>query len=119
MGIANKLNSGKNRRTLPEDYDLSNVEYVKAKELAFDEGDRKPIVIEGFIIKRGDYGESITLYTKDFVGINIPSRYVDMFKNMTDEEVEDVLDGKLGISAIHDNIKTKQGVTVGIDFIDL
>ena len=116
MGIANKLNSGKSRRTLPEDFNLDNIQYVKAKEIAFEGG--KPIVIRGFIIKKGDYGKSVTLYTNT-LGINIPARYVEMFENMDDEEVEDILDGKLGISAIHANVKTKQGVTVGLDFVDL
>ena len=116
MGIANKLNSGKSRRTLPEDFKLDDIQYVKAKEIAFEDGD--PIKLVGFIIKKGDYGKSITLYSEK-LGINVPARYVEMFENMTDEEVEDIIDGKLGISAIHDGIKTKQGVTVAIDFVDM
>lgn len=116
MGIANKLNSGKSRRTLPEDFDLDGINYVKAKDIAFEDED--PIKLVGFIIKKGDYGKSITLYSKN-LGINIPSRYVEMFENMDDDEVEDIINGHLGIAAIHPNIKTKQGVTVGIDFVDL
>ena len=115
MGIANKLNSGR-RRTMPEDLNLDDIQYVKAKDIAFSEGD--PLVIRGFIIKDGDYGKGLTLYTDD-LGINVPKRYVEMFEDMSDAEVADVLAGKLGISSIEAGIKTKQGVTVAIEFTDL
>lgn len=115
MSLAAKLNKG--RQTVAEDIKTEDLEYVKAADIAFEGGD--PIRLKGFFTKSGEYGESITLVTDKGLGINIPSRYVEMFKNYTDEEVEEIKAGKLGISAIKADVKTKKGKTTMIEFCDL
>lgn len=116
MSLAAKLNKG--RQTVAEGIDTANLEYVKAADIAFEEGD--PIRLRGFFIKTGgEYGESITLVTDNGLGINVPSRYVEMFKGYSDDEVEEIKAGKLGINAIKSDVKTKKGKTTMIEFCDL
>lgn len=115
MGLASKLNRSKN--TVADGIDTKELDYVKAADIAFEGGN--PIVLRGFFIQLGKYGESITLVTDNNLGINIPSRYVDMFKEYTDDEVEQIKAGKLGIAAIKADVETRNGKTTTIDFVDL
>lgn len=108
MGLANKVNgSGINTKEL---------EYFKAKELI---GSNKfPIRLKGFFTQTGNkYGESITVVTDGF-GINLPKRYVKMFKSFNDEEVEQLKAGCLAIAGISE-FDGKNGKTVTIDFVDM
>lgn len=115
MGLANKLNS--NRQTVADGIDTKELDYVKAADIAFEDGD--PIILRGFFIQSGKYGESITLVADNNLGINIPSRYVQKFKEYSDDDVELIKAGKLGIAAIHKDVETKNGKTTTLDFIDL
>lgn len=115
MGLANRLNRGK--ETVAEGINTKELDYVKAADIAFEEGE--PIRLKGFFIQSGKYGESITLVTDNNLGINVPSRYVNMFKEYTDDEVEQIKAGKLGISSIKADVETKNGRTTMINFIDL
>lgn len=122
MSLANKVNTGR-QQTVREGIDTKSLEYFKAKEMCFTGGD--PIVVVGFFIQSGKYGESVTLVAlrglKDNpvpYGINIPKRYAEMFKNLTAEEIEEVKAGKLGIASIQ-MMETDNGTTVSIEFCDL
>lgn len=118
MGIANKLTTG-HRQTVAEGINTKELEFLKAKEMLFNGGD--PIILKGFFIQSGKYGKSVTLVAmrgEDPYGINIPKRYVKMFETLTDEEVEDIKAGKLGIGAI-EAMETNNGNTVAITFVDL
>lgn len=114
MGLANKLSSG-HRATVAEGISTRELEYFKASEICFEDGD--PIVLRGFFTQSGKYGKSLTLVTQT-KGINVPSRYVEMFENLTDEEVESIKAGKLGIKSIKE-ADSKNGRTVNIEFVDL
>lgn len=116
MGLANKFNTNA-RSTVKEGIDTKSLQYMKAADIAFNEGD--PIVIYGFIIQDGDFGKSVTLICANDIGINIPPRYVKMFEGLTDEEVEEVKAGKMGIKSITANVKTKKGTTTTLEFCDL
>lgn len=115
MGLANKMNTGK-RQTVAEGINTKGLEYFKAKEM-ISLPDEFPVRLKGFFIQEGKFGESVTVVS-DNIGINLPKRYVDMFKDFTDEEVEQVKNGLLGISSIEE-FDGKNGKTVTINFIDM
>lgn len=120
MGLAAKLNSG--RSTVRDDVDTKDIAYISAADLASSKGLKYPITIIGFFIKDGDYGEQITLICEikdDIMGVNIPKRYAKKFSAYTDEEVEMIKQGALGISEIIPDVKTKKGKTVSIEFCDM
>ena len=81
MSLANKVN--RKGGTVAEGIDTKKLEYVKAKEILFEDGD--PIVLKGFFFQNGKYGKSVTLVT-DKLGINVPERYVKMFESFEPEE---------------------------------
>lgn len=121
MGIANKLNSGR-RKTMPENIDTKKLTFIKAAELAKLNPPYPLPVLGYFINTKGDYGASVTLAVKsgdDIIGVNLPSRYVDQFKDLTDDEVADILNGGLQITGIKCGVKTKNGVTCFIEFEDV
>lgn len=115
MSLANKMNTGK-RQTVAEGINTKELEYFKAKEM-ISLPDEFPVRLKGFFIQEGKFGESVTVVS-DKIGINLPKRYVDMFKDFTDEEVEQVKNGLLGISSIEE-FDGKNGKTVTINFIDM
>ena len=121
MGIANKLNSGR-RKTMPENINTKELTFIKAAELAKANPPYPLPVLGYFINTKGDYGASVTLAVKvknDILGVNLPSRYVDQFKELTDDEVTDILNGGLQITGIKGGVKTKNGVTCFIEFEDV
>ena len=121
MGIANKLNSSR-RETMPEDINTKELTFIKAHELA-KMNPPYPIPILGFFINnKGDYGPSVTLAVNingEILGLNLPSRYVDMFKDLDDYDVKDILNGGLQITGIKGGVKTKNGTTCFIEFEDV
>lgn len=121
MGIASKLNSGR-KETMPENIDTKDLTYIKAAELA-KTNPPYPLPVKGFFINnKGDYGPSLTLVVEigdEYIGINTPARYVDMFKDLSADEIDDILNGGLIITGIRSGIKTKNGVTAFIDFEDV
>lgn len=121
MGIASKLNSGR-RETMPADVDTKDLVFMKAAELA-KTNPPYPMSVKGYFINnKGDYGPSITVVVKvagDLIGINCPSRYVDMFKDLSDEDVENILNGGLQITEIKAGVKVKNGTTCFIEFDDV
>lgn len=121
MGIANKLNSGR-RETMPENINTKDMTFIKAAELAKANPPYPLPVLGYFINTKGDYGASVTLAVKvndDILGVNLPSRYVDQFKELTDDEVSDILNGGLQITGIKGGVKTKNGITCFIEFEDV
>lgn len=121
MGIANKLNSGR-RETMPENINTKEMTFIKAAELAKANPPYPLPVLGYFINTKGDYGASVTLAVKvnnDILGVNLPSRYVDQFKELTDDEVSDILNGGLRITGIKSGVKTKNGITCFIEFEDV
>lgn len=121
MGIANKLNSGR-RETMPESINTKELTFIKAAKLA-ETNPPYPLPVLGYFINtKGDYGASVTLAVKingEILGLNLPSRYVDMFKDLDDYDVKDILNGGLQITGIKGGVKTKNGVTCFIEFEDV
>lgn len=119
MGFAASLNSDR-RQTLPDDIDLEGIDYVNIKNLI---GKKKvfPIPVKGFFISKGKYGLGVTLIGEvngEITGINVPSWYTDRFKDATDDQVADMLDGKLLIAGAEEKT-TKNGTTTVIEFADV
>ena len=114
MGLANKVNST-GRQTVADGINTKELEYFKAKELIG--SDNFPIRLKGFFTQTGKYGESVTVVADNF-GINLPKRYVEMFKAFTDEEVKQLKEGCLAIAGIYE-FDGNNGKTVSIDFIDM
>ena len=120
MGIAGKLNSNR-RQTVREGIDTKDLTYISAKELA-KTNPPYPLPLAGFFIKEGDYGKQVTLIVDDgheIYGVNVPKRYVEQFESLSDDDIEEILDGKVGISEIQGNVKTPKGNTVRIEFADI
>lgn len=120
MGIAQKLNTGR-KHTVREGIDTAGLEYLKADEVSEMNPDF-PLPLAGFFLKDGDYGKQVTLIVDDgkaVFGINVAKRYTEMFEDLTDDEIEDVKAGKLGISSITPNVKTPKGKTTVIEFVDI
>ena len=123
MSLANKMNKG--RSTIRESISLDGIDYVKAKDIAFEGGD--PIKIVGFLTRKSELndGRTCTLITENkkgvIMGINIPDRYAKDFDELSDEEVEDLKAGKLGIESIKILPPKKKGQheTAVLNFIDL
>lgn len=114
MGLANKVNNG-SQNTVAEGINTKELEYFKAKELV--DFPNFPIRLKGFFIQNGKYGESVTVVGHT-IGINLPKRYVEMFKAFTPDEVEQIKDGQLGIANVQE-FEGQNGRTVTIDFIDM
>lgn len=119
MGFAASLNSDR-RQTLPEDVDLEGIDYVNIKNLV---GKKKvyPIPVKGYFISKGKYGLGVTLIVDlngEITGLNIPSWYTDRFKDATDDQVEQILEGKLVIAGAEEKT-TKNGTTTIIEFADV
>lgn len=107
---------------MPENINTKELTFIKAAELAKLNPPYPLPVLGYFINTKGDYGASVTLAVKsgnDIIGVNIPSRYVEQFKDLTDEEVQDILNGGLQITGIKAGVKTKNGVTCFIEFEDV
>lgn len=121
MGIASRLNSGR-RETMPENINTKDMTFIKAAELAKANPPYPLPVLGYFINTKGDYGASVTLAVKvnnDVLGVNLPSRYVDKFKDLEDSQVQSILDGGLQITEIKSGVKTKNGTTCFIEFEDV
>lgn len=120
MGFSNRLNTNR-RQTTPDGIDVSELSYSHIKEFIPKKGKSfEPIKVSGFFISKGKFGLGVTLIGEDdtgYFGINIPSWYVDRFKEATDEEVEAMLSGELYIIGV-DEIRTANGTTYQLIFED-
>ena len=107
---------------MPENINTKELTFIKAAELAKLNPPYPLPVLGYFINTKGDYGASVTMAVKsgnDIIGVNLPSRYVEQFKDLTDDEVADILNGGLQITGIKAGVKTKNGVTCFIEFEDV
>ena len=116
MSLAKKVNGGNS--TVRNGIDTKDLAYVKAGEIAFQEGEDE-IILAGFFFQEGKYGKSVTLVTDDGRGVNIPSWYVKRFESYTPEEIEEIKAGKLKITSIDPEYQSKNGVTTLINFADV
>lgn len=121
MGIANRLNTGR-KQTVKEGIETKDLEYMSAADYAATKP-KYPVHLAGFFLKNGDYGEQVTIIVDDpkqgVIGVNIPKRYAELFKELTDEEIEAVKAGDLMITKIEPNVKTPKGKTTMIEFADV
>lgn len=120
MGIANKLNSNR-KQTVREGIDTKELTYIKADELA-KTNPPYPLALAGFFIKDGEYGKQVTLIVDDgneLYGVNIPKRYVDQFEGLEVDEIDEIVNGHVGIQSIQTGVKTPKGKTTMIEFCDM
>lgn len=120
MGFANSLNSDR-RKTVPDGVNLADIPYIHVKDLIPKKGGKfSPVEIVGFFINKGKYGLGVTLLGNvddELTGLNVPSWYVERFKNASDEDVEQILSGKLYITGVEEK-ETPNGTTYQIKFED-
>lgn len=118
MSLSEKTRGG-GRNTLPNNFKLEGVSFIKAKDLVGDLFDPMPLV--GYFFKNGKFGKEIALVAKrsgELVGINIPNWYIGIFENLTDDEVQEILDGKQAIESV-EAFETQSGnISHRINFID-
>lgn len=120
MGIASKLNTGR-KQTVRKDISTKDISYLKPDELA-KTNPPYPLPLAGYFLKDGKYGKQVTLIIddgSDVYGVNVAKRYTDMFEGLTDEEIDEVKAGKLGIQSIICDVDTPNGKTTIIEFCDL
>lgn len=120
MGIAQKLNTGR-KQTVREGVDTKELSYLKADELA-KTNPPYPLPLCGYFLKDGKFGRQVTLIVddgKEVYGVNVAKRYAEMFESLTDEEIDEVIAGKLGIQSITCDVSTPNGKTTVVDFCDL
>ena len=82
------------KSTVKEGIDTSNMEFKKLRE--FIGSNVNPV---GFFITEGKFGEQVVVVTEDCL-INMPSYTTETFKNLTDEQIEAIKDGKMIITDI-------------------
>lgn len=121
MGIANKLNIER-KQTVKEGIETKDLEYMSAADYD-DTKPEYPVHLAGFFLKNSKYGEQVTIIVDDpkqgVIGVNIPKRYAELFKNLSDDEIDLVKDGCLMITKIEPNVKTPKGKTSMIEFADV
>ena len=82
------------KSTVKEGIDTSNMEFKKLRE--FIGSSVNPV---GFFITDGKFGEQAVIVTEDCL-VNMPSYATETFKNLTDEQIEAIKDGKMIITDI-------------------
>ena len=82
------------KSTVKEGIDTSNMEFKKLRE--FIGSNVNPV---GFFITDGKFGEQAVVVTEECL-INMPSYTTETFKNLTDEQIEAIKDGKMIITDI-------------------
>ena len=108
MSLSNRA-KGSNKETMPKDIDVSSIQYVKAKDLVGKIGE--PIQLMGFFYTNGKFGASVTLVgviNGSVTGINLPNWYIKTFKDLTDEEIDEILEGKQALASV-EAFETKNG----------
>lgn len=119
MSLSSRTRGG-GRVTLPKDIKLEDLTYTKARDLVGDTFDPMPLV--GFFFKNGKYGKEITLVVNrggELLGVNIPNWYIKTFEELTDEEVNEILEGKQALESV-EAFETQGGNTsYRVNFIDI
>lgn len=119
MSLSSKTRAG-SRETLPKNIDLNELTYTKARDLVGDQFD--PMILQGYFFKNGKYGKEVTLVANragELLGVNIPNWYVKTFEDLTDEEVQEILDGKQALASV-EPFETQEGnTTYRLNFIDV
>ena len=100
--------------TINPNLDFSEFEFFKLKELI---GRRESLRIYGFMFNEGKFGKSVTVFTNEF-GVNLPSRCVEWFESLNDEEVEAVKKGKLVLTNFKEKT-TDKGDTVIFEYAEI
>ena len=107
---------------MPEGIEVKELTFSHIKEFIPKKGKNfQPIKVVGFFISKGKFGLGVSLIGEDetgYFGINIPSWYVDRFKEADDEDVQMMLDGKLYITGC-EVISTSNGDTYQLEFDDV
>lgn len=106
----NEMNT---KRTIKEGLDLSQMQFVKLKEL---EG--RNLHVDGYFFTRGDYGEQVVVVAEG-LKVNMPARAVDQFREIdhNPDMVKAILEGHLMITDIAES-KTKKGITTAYKLTD-
>lgn len=86
---------------------IETVDNLKFTKLAEHIGEE--LKIWGFFFNSsGKYGESVTVITSPETGVNLPKRYVPLFKGLADEEIAEITSGHVTLVNIRP-IETKSG----------
>ena len=111
---------GGGRATLPDNIDLKEIIFTKARDLVGDAFDPMPLL--GFFFKTGKYGKEVTIVVDrngETLGVNIPNWYIKTFEDLTDEEVKEILDGKQALESV-EAFETQGGNTsYRINIVDI
>lgn len=91
-----------NAVTFRYDFDTENFEYLKCSDLE----ENKTYKVFGYFSSTGMYGKQYTLVTDKFF-LNLPKYMVDDMEELTEEDIKDIKNGKVGV--MRNDYKSKQG----------
>lgn len=108
MGFKNKF---KHTTTVNELCNTENMEFKKLSDFI-----GKKVRLWGFFYTEGKFGKQVVGVTNNCL-VNLPKRAVEDFESLTDEEVEDVKNGKMVLTNIRE-FNSKSGQTVVYEYDD-
>ena len=94
---------------------IATVDELKFSKLAEHVGES--LKIYGYFINDGGkYGKSVAVIINPENAVNLPKRYVEIFENLTDEEIDAITAGKVILANIR-TVETKKGDTAEFDLV--
>lgn len=102
----------KSRSTVNANINLKEIPFVRLSDLV-----GRDVVLYGYFFTNGDYGKQLVAVSEDFK-INMPNRYVSVFEEFTDEEIEVIKNGGLVLANIREYIGKTGRKTFTFDYKD-
>ena len=104
-------NLNRSKKTMKESINLDTMTFVNIKDYI-----GKDLPVDGFFFTTSKFGEQVVICSGD-KKVNIPSRYVDTFKQIRDDDdaLNSLLEGHLALTNIH-ALDSKNGKTTAFDF---
>lgn len=109
MGLYDNMNK-KFRKTIGLEMSESAA-FVPLKEYLANNKKCTELVIHGYIITNSKFGKSVAVVVDEETFVSLPARCVEDFENMTDEQLEGCLAGKMKL-ANFETKDAKQGRTI-------
>lgn len=103
------------RKTLPFEYDKEAATFVSLADY-LKKTKAKEITAMGYIIANSQYGESVSIAVDVNQFVRLPERYVEIFKEFTDEDVKDAMMEKLVLTDFEEYTTKNGNKTISFKF---